>query len=293
MDQTCAKQRYHSDEADPRVLACVFAGLLCCALSSHSVSAGTGMASERMRRAQFRLVQAPGPGLAVEAITGVSGTSIPLKLTLPGAAADPAAGSARRFLMFRGIPEPFTLSSGFRTRNAWVVSADHASGLRLNVPRDYSGAFAIEVLLYRGETENPERQMLSVEISTATRPAAAPQPEVSASPPATDKPAETPREVAAVPAAELELLSRGEQHLRNGNIVFARALFEELAARGSARGAFAVAQTYDPAVLEQIGAVGVQGDSEQAKHWYRKAAELGNVVPVDMMSALKKERPAE
>ena len=86
------------------------------------------------------------------------------------------------------------------------------------------------------------------------------------------------------------MLSQGETHLRNGNVVFARVLFEELAARGSARAAFAVAQTYDPAVLQQIGVVGIQGDVEKAKSWYRKAAELGNAAPVDILSSLKKAR---
>jgi TPR repeat protein len=70
-------------------------------------------------------------------------------------------------------------------------------------------------------------------------------------------------------------------------------LFEELAARGVAQGAFAMAQTYDPQVLEQMHVVGVLGDVEKAKYWYRKAAELGNIPPLDILSSLKKERPQQ
>ncbi|MGB0083919.1 MAG: tetratricopeptide repeat protein [Rhodomicrobiaceae bacterium] len=88
---------------------------------------------------------------------------------------------------------------------------------------------------------------------------------------------------------EKQVLAEGEAQLRSGNIVFARVLFENLASHGSAEGAFAVAQTYDPTVLKQIGAVGVQGDVEKAKFWYGKAAELGKGPVTDILGAVKQE----
>ncbi len=85
---------------------------------------------------------------------------------------------------------------------------------------------------------------------------------------------------------EKQMLADAEAQLRSGNIVFARVLFENLASHGSAQGAFAVAQTYDPTVLKQIGAVGVRGDAEKAKFWYGKAAELGKAPVTDVLGAL-------
>ena len=241
---------------------------------------------------ELRLVQETATGFSVEGIAGISGTTVPVKIRLPSQI-DEETGSAagRRFVMFRGLPEGLTLSAGFRTRNVWIVAVNDLGNLKLNVPSSYRGNVPVEVLLYRGETKAPESLTVSIDIIPPGRPVAGAGRGAAEKQKSTDKPAKTqsPGALGAL-QQEADLLSQGETHLRNGNIVFARVLFEELAARGSARGAFAVAQTYDPAVLQQIGAVGIRGDVEKAKSWYRKAAELGNTPPVDILSSLKKGR---
>lgn len=244
------------------------------------------------RTTQLRLVQDSTAEFSVEAVAGVSGATIPVKIRLPSQTGDGVGGSAaRRFLMFRGLPEELTLSSGFRTRNVWIVAVADVSNLRLNIPPNYLGNFTVEVLLYQGETTMPDSRTISVEIAAPRQTAAEVRSDPISKHMLPERPAR-PQSPGALGALqqEADLLSQGELHLRNGNIVFARALFEELAARGSARGAFAVAQTYDPAVLRQIGAVGIQGDVEKAKSWYRKAAELGTTSPIDILSSLKKDQ---
>jgi TPR repeat protein len=58
----------------------------------------------------------------------------------------------------------------------------------------------------------------------------------------------------------------------------ARLIFEYLANRGSAAGAYRLAQTYDPKVLARttIGSL-YKPDENVAKDWYLKAAEMGYV----------------
>lgn len=244
------------------------------------------------RATELRLVQGTAAGFSVEGVAGISGTAIPVRIRLPFQVEESVgAGAARRFLMFRGLPDGLTLSSGFRTRNVWIVAINDVGNLKINIPPDYQGNVPVEVLLYRGETKTPESRTISVDIIPPGQTVAEAGTDAAAKQTFTDKRTRTQsRGALGALQEEAELLSQGEIHLRNGNIVFARVLFEELAARGSARGAFAVAQTYDSTVLQQIGAVGIQGDVEKAKSWYRKAAELGNTPPVDILSSLKKDR---
>ena len=248
---------------------------------------GFGAPSKRVH-----LVSGETAAFSVEAIAGVSGTAMPIKIHLP-VPGDGEAGAkpARRFLMLKGIPEELTLSAGFRNRSAWLVAIHEAGDLRLYSPLDYQGSFTLEVLLYRSEEHSPERQTALVRIDAPSVPPASDQ--TAAAPSLQPTPAREPQQAAAPAIARDEdaaLLNQGKKHLADGNIVFARALFEELAARGSVQGAFAIAQTYDPVVLEQLQVIGTLGDLEKAKYWYRKAAELGNNPPLDVLSSLKKER---
>ena len=69
------------------------------------------------------------------------------------------------------------------------------------------------------------------------------------------------------------LIDRGDQFLRQGDIITARSFYERAAVSGSARAARGVAKTFDPQFLSQLGVVGVRGDPGQAAAWYRKANE--------------------
>jgi len=69
------------------------------------------------------------------------------------------------------------------------------------------------------------------------------------------------------------LLARGEELLRNGNIVSARMLFLHIAAAGDARGAKAVGMTYDPEVYARLPVTGLTPDRAEAEIWYEKAGD--------------------
>jgi hypothetical protein len=82
-------------------------------------------------------------------------------------------------------------------------------------------------------------------------------------------------------AEEEKLLQRASGLMKRGDVTGARLLFEHLAFRGSALGAFALAQSYDAKYLEKLYVRGLAADQKQADYWYRRAAELGaNNAPV-------------
>ena len=69
--------------------------------------------------------------------------------------------------------------------------------------------------------------------------------------------------------------ARGDEMLSLKDISAARKFYEYAANAGSARAATALARTYDPAFVAQLGVVGLKPDPALAATWYRKAAELG------------------
>lgn len=75
---------------------------------------------------------------------------------------------------------------------------------------------------------------------------------------------------------ELTILNRGRGILKRGHIPGARLLFEYLAERGSALGAFQLAQTYDAHYLAENSLPKDNADQQLATKWYQRAAELGS-----------------
>jgi TPR repeat protein len=111
--------------------------------------------------------------------------------------------------------------------------------------------------------------------NSSTIPVAAPTSE--ALPRATNPVAEMPPAAHVLPTDTLELiLRRGDDLLALGDLAAARLLYERAAAAGDARGAIGMAKTYDPRVLAQLGARGIQPDPDVAASWYRKALSLGD-----------------
>jgi len=77
---------------------------------------------------------------------------------------------------------------------------------------------------------------------------------------------------------EGKLMQRATDLMQRGDITGARLLFEHLAFRGSAIGAFALAQSYDQKYLAKFYVRGLTPDQKQADYWYKRAAELGGVM---------------
>jgi hypothetical protein len=73
------------------------------------------------------------------------------------------------------------------------------------------------------------------------------------------------------PATASFALTRGDEAMKQRDVIAARRLYEFAASAGVAGAATAVARTYDPLYLRQVGVRGVQGDAETALRWYKRA----------------------
>jgi TPR repeat protein len=72
------------------------------------------------------------------------------------------------------------------------------------------------------------------------------------------------------------LVKRGKDLLANGDFAAARLLLRRAAEAGSAEGALTLGTTFDPVVLQRLGAIGAAADLARARQWYQRAAELGS-----------------
>ncbi|HEY7301028.1 MAG TPA: hypothetical protein VH684_24325 [Xanthobacteraceae bacterium] len=73
------------------------------------------------------------------------------------------------------------------------------------------------------------------------------------------------------------LAKQGEQLVAAGDLAAARVVLERAASEGDDGAALALGGTYDPAVLRQIGALGIAADPGKARSWYEKAREFGSL----------------
>jgi TPR repeat protein len=90
-----------------------------------------------------------------------------------------------------------------------------------------------------------------------------------------------------VDASEIaSLMKRGTEFVANGNIGAARMMFKVAAEAGDPTAAMALAQTYDPSVLEKLGAKGITPDVALAQQWYEKARALGSTATPGQLSGL-------
>jgi hypothetical protein len=79
-------------------------------------------------------------------------------------------------------------------------------------------------------------------------------------------------------AAEIAfLVKNGAELMANGDVAAARLMFQHAAEAGSAEGAFALAETYDPSVFQKLGRrEAITLDITLARSWYEKARSLGS-----------------
>jgi len=85
------------------------------------------------------------------------------------------------------------------------------------------------------------------------------------------------------------LLKQGANFISVGDFASARIVFRRVAEAHNARGAYALAATYDPIALGKIGGNGSTPDIAKARQWYAKASELGSRDAGSRLAALDKE----
>jgi hypothetical protein len=138
-----------------------------------------------------------------------------------------------------------------------------------------AAAFAQSLAEERDRNHQLEQQL-------AARHAAAP-----ALVPAVDTTGDKGTAGAADPELQL-LMSRASLLLAQGDIGAARVVLERATDFGSAAALFALAETFDPAVLSAWGTVGTQGDAARAGDLYAKALAGGVAAAKDRLATLRR-----
>ena len=82
------------------------------------------------------------------------------------------------------------------------------------------------------------------------------------------------------------LVQRGRAYLTNGDFSSARLLLRRAAEAGNADAALTLGATFDPVVIQRLGAIGAEADLAKAREWYEKAAELGSVAARQQLAKL-------
>lgn len=112
-----------------------------------------------------------------------------------------------------------------------------------------------------------------------------------APPPAQPAPRPDNRPALRLDSGELEMLvKRGNEFIANGDLAAARLLLRRAAEAGSAEAALAVGATFDPVVMQRLGAIGTTPDIAQARQWYQRAAELGSNAALQRLAGLDAAR---
>jgi hypothetical protein len=204
------------------------------------------------------------------------------------------------FVRIRGVPPAAVLSEGHSIApGSWAVPLSVLPNLRISIPVGVSGKADITIALVQidGTVLAEARASLVVaaaELIAPQQPSAPrersvasvgnPPAPLEASPPPSQRPptpaagplpAKEPRELTENQNRALAFVVRGRAQAQQGNIAAARLFFRRAADADLAEGALALAATYDPVELANMGVAGVQPDVAMARQWYEKARELG------------------
>jgi hypothetical protein len=82
------------------------------------------------------------------------------------------------------------------------------------------------------------------------------------------------------------LIELGQDFLKNEDFSSARLLLQRAAKAGSAAAALSLGETFDPFLIQRLGAIGVQPDVAKAREWYQRAAHLGSNTAAEHLAKL-------
>jgi TPR repeat protein len=74
-----------------------------------------------------------------------------------------------------------------------------------------------------------------------------------------------------------ELVEHGDALLRNGDVASARLFYERAASAGDGRAALRLGATFDAEFLGRLGLGKLQANPAEARSWYSRARDLGEV----------------
>jgi hypothetical protein len=220
--------------------------------------------------------RAPVPRMTVDAVP-VLRADEPAPLTISYA----DAGS-NVSVVINGLAPGSTLGVGTPAApDAWRLASTDLERAVIKPPRGFVGLMNLTLELRLADDTVVDRWGLQLAWSAASAPAAA-APAASAASAASAGSSQRHLDSSDIAL----LMTRGAELVANGNIGAARLMFQPAAEAGEAKAALALAETYDPLVLEKMGAKGITPDVALAQRWYEKAKTLGATAAPESLARL-------
>ena len=217
------------------------------------IRSSPGQANEAPRPAPTQALTVRPIGSASQPVRLEARKPAPLPLQI-----EPESAASQPFIVvLGGVPAGTTLSGGASRigSDTWLLPAGAASRLEITLPEWSSSPFEVAIEL---------RRTNGVVAGHTTAWIAVPPSGLETTGLGTDQ------------AAARELLAQASRLIERGEIVAARSVYQRAADMGNAEAALALGATYDPNRLWALGAMGMVGNKERAKHWYARAYELGH-----------------
>jgi TPR repeat protein len=148
-----------------------------------------------------------------------------------------------------------TLSAGRPFgQTEWSLTPNEIGELSLSVPANVSGQHDLSVTLLTADGTEIARAATHLLVANATNALVS-----------------RPDEKGRID----ELIAHGRKMIDVGYFAGARAYYRRAAEAGSGEASFALAATYDPALIQEMGAQGIKPDIGEARTWYDRARKLG------------------
>jgi hypothetical protein len=171
-----------------------------------------------------------------------------------------------------GAPIAVELSTSLAPATAVVPPSGTVNEMPAYPPVDNDGAS--EVARMEPSDKAPEGEPAAVEISPPLAP------ETAVVPPSTTvmgTPAYAPGDRHDASEVARIGMERGDERMRQGDVVAARRFYQMAADAGMVQAATAIGRTFDPVYLRHIRVRGAFADAQRAKQWYENAAKAGDM----------------
>ena len=206
--------------------------------------------------------QADPPSLEAGLSTAEEGPGLPLNIAVQPGDHD---GSEELEIEVAGLPQGSELSAGRRTARGWLLRPGELSGLRLYLPKYFSGGLRPEVIARARDGQD------GAEVSTRL---------------ALEIPSQFGEGMIE------EMVRRGDELMGKKEVASARLFYQQAALRGYAAAMTALGNTYDPTVFKELGFREASADPAIARQWYLRGIAAGDKEAALRLEKLQAKYPA-
>jgi hypothetical protein len=183
-------------------------------------------------------------------------------------------GVGEEAIHITGLNEGSRLSAGEKVGSSgWNIPARDLAGVLVVPPPSFVGTMRTVIQLRSAGDVPVDTQLASYEwVAKLTNR----EPPERTQPKAKDATKLIPPAGKLDPKRASQFVKRGIELIRTGNFAAARLLLRPAAEAGDPEAALLLGATFDPAVVSDLGALGLAPDPNVARAWYQRAMEAGS-----------------